>query len=353
MNGLAVGLAGAGRIAHLVHLDILTRLPDVRLVALAEPDPKRREEAMRRVPEAAAFADYEELLGVDSLEAVVICLPNALHAEAAIAALERRKHVYLEKPLARGLDEGQRVLAAWGKAGVVGMIGFNFRFNALYQEARTQLQAGALGAVIGARTAFSTTARQLPSWKRDREQGGGVLLDYASHLADVVHYVFDQEVREVSASFGPPGRELDTACLELRLSSGPVVQSFFTRDSVEEERLEIYGTAGKLTLDRHRALQVSIERDSGGPSRLQRTRRGLRSLFGAPYPRQKLRAPHSEPSYRAAIERFVAAARGNGSAAPDLWEGYRSLAVVAAAEESAAQGGIARPVDLAREDPRR
>lgn len=69
MSALKVGLIGCGRIAKLVHLNILTRLPDVELVALAEPDPQRREEASRRAPAAAAFADYQGLLAMPDVEA--------------------------------------------------------------------------------------------------------------------------------------------------------------------------------------------------------------------------------------------------------------------------------------------
>jgi predicted dehydrogenase len=111
------------------------RLPDVELIALAEPDVQRRVEASRRAPGAAAYGSYHDLLKMPEVEAVVICLPNALHAEVAVAALEQGKHVYLEKPLATSLDEAQRVVTAWRRAGVVGMIGFNYRFNPLFQAA--------------------------------------------------------------------------------------------------------------------------------------------------------------------------------------------------------------------------
>src|SRR5262245_16729525 len=107
MSPLKVGLIGCGHIAQSTHLHVLTRLPDVDLVALAEVDATRRYEASRRAPAAIAVADYQELLALPDVEAVVICLPNALHADAAIAALEARKHVYLEKPLATTLAEGR------------------------------------------------------------------------------------------------------------------------------------------------------------------------------------------------------------------------------------------------------
>src|SRR6185369_3910139 len=100
MPGLKVGLIGCGQIVRLVHLNILTRLPDVELVALAEIDPLRRESAHRVAPAAVCYEDPHRLLEQSDIEAVVICLPNALHAGIAAAALEKGKHVYLEKPVA-------------------------------------------------------------------------------------------------------------------------------------------------------------------------------------------------------------------------------------------------------------
>jgi myo-inositol 2-dehydrogenase / D-chiro-inositol 1-dehydrogenase len=143
MRVLKVGLVGCGRVAQLVHLNILTRLPGAELVALAECDPDRLKQASRRAPGAVTFADYQELLDFPAVDAVVICLPNALHAEATIAALQHGKHVYLEKPLATNPTDGRRVLEVWRRAGLVGMIGFNYRLNPLYQAARQYIHGSA------------------------------------------------------------------------------------------------------------------------------------------------------------------------------------------------------------------
>lgn len=152
MSSLKVGLIGCGRIVQLVHLNVLARLPDAELVALAEPDPQRREEASRRVPKAIAFSGYQEMLEKSDVEAAVICLPNALHAEAAEAALKLGKHVYLEKPLAANLEDARDALQAWRSAGTVGMMGFNYRFNPIYQAAKEYIKSGKLGEVVSVRS---------------------------------------------------------------------------------------------------------------------------------------------------------------------------------------------------------
>ncbi len=340
MSGLKVGLIGCGRIVQLVHLNVLAGLPDVEVAALAEPDPQRREEASRRVPKAIAFADWQELLFKSDVEALVICLPNALHAPAAEAALKRGKHVYLEKPIATNLKEGQSLLEVWRNAGTVGMAGFNYRFNPLYQAAKQYIQSGKLGELVSVRSVFSSARRSLPPWQQKRESGGGVLLNLASHHIDMIRFLFEEEVTEVWARVRSLSTEGDSAALEMRLSSGLLVQSFFSMSAVDEDRWEIYGQAGKLSCDRYGLPALEIAPASRDYSRIKPLRRRLKSLFNSPNLVQKIIAPSSEPSYRAALAHFVAAARSNQPTKPDFWDGYCSLAVIEAAEKSAAAGSV-------------
>jgi predicted dehydrogenase len=225
-------------------------MPRVELVAFAEPEPERRRAAARLAPKAKAFTDYEELLESAEVDAVVICLPNALHAAAAVAALKRGRHIYLEKPLATSLDEAQAVIEAWRPAGVVAMMGFNYRFNKLYESVRGHIRSRTLGQLLFARSVFSTAVEDLPLWKRARRSGGGVLLDLASHHLDLLRHIFGQEVLEVFAEIRSRKSDGDSATLHLRLADGMTVQSFFSTGAVEEDSLEIYGEGGKLSVDR-------------------------------------------------------------------------------------------------------
>lgn len=347
MTTLKVGLIGCGQIAKAAHLVNLKGLHRAELVAFAEPDAERRREAARLAPKATAFTDYEELLDKAPLDAALICLPNSLHARAAIAALERGKHIYLEKPLATSLEDARNVIAAWRSAGVVAMMGFNYRFNKLYASVREQVRAGTLGQLLFARTVFATAGQDLPPWKRERRSGGGVLFDLASHHFDLLRYIFDQEVREVFAETRSRRSDCDSAMLHVRLDDGMIAQSFFSLGAVEEDSFEIYGERGKLSVDRYASLAASITPATLSRIRLRQMRHGLRSLARSPYLLEKMRAPLHEPSYRTALSRFVAAALRTADTAtlpaPDLLDGYQSLAISEAAEESARTG---RPVQL-------
>jgi predicted dehydrogenase len=343
MSTLKVGLMGCGRIAQLVHLPVLTHLPDVELAGLADADPDRLEKARHLVPKAVVFDHYEKLLRMKDVDAVIICLPNDLHAEAAIASLQQGKHVYLEKPLAMSLEQARRVLEVWQNTHLVGMIGFNYRFNPLYRTTQQYLQAGRIGKLAGGRSIFSTTGRDLPEWVQTRSTGGGVLLNLASHHTDLIRFFFAQEVREVFTSLRSLHSEDDTAMLQLTLSGGLMVQSFFSISSIEEDRFEVYGQTGKLFVDRYLSLCVKICGPTLDSVRLRQVWQRLKTLAHVPYLLKKIRAAGHEPSYREALTHFITAARTHHSAAPDFYDGFRSLMIIGAAEESARTG---RPVTI-------
>jgi predicted dehydrogenase len=335
-----IGLIGFGRIAELVHLRTLMSLPQVHVAAIAEADANRRRQMWQRSPQSGGFADYHDLLREADVQAVVICLPPALHAPAAIAAFEAGKHVYLEKPITPSLEEAKAVCVAWRESGRIGMMGFNFRFHPLYQRAKAVIESGQYGALVGARSVFTTPTRQLPLWKQQRGTGGGVLLDLASHHIDVIHDLFGQQVTGVSAFEHSQRVEADNATLHLRLESGALVQSFFSMNSVSEHRFEFYFEKAKVIADLAAPHALDIYKATTYVSRRQRLKRGLLALA----PRTLASAPGYEPSFARSLGAFAEAVRSGSAVHPDMNDGYRCLQVVVAAEEAARSG---RHVELA------
>jgi predicted dehydrogenase len=336
---LRVGLAGCGLVASQVHLPILSRRRDVRVVGVADVDPARRAAACRRVPGARAFATYDEMLAGADLDAVMVALPSALHAQATLAALRAGKHVYVEKPLATDLGAAGCVLEAWRQTRLVGMVGFNYRFNPLYESARRKLAAGAIGPPLAVRSVFSTTpAMARHAWKANRATGGGVLLDLGSHHLDLIPFLLGARVCEVYAQTRTGQAEADTATVDLRLDNGVVAQCLFSWSSVEEDRVEVYGPRGKLAVDRGASVEARITGPRRRLGRLADLGEALRFATRPGYLVRKVRSPLAEPSYAVALGRFVTAARTGTPMAPDLDDGYRSLAVVIAAEEAVCRG---------------
>jgi predicted dehydrogenase len=338
MASLRFGLIGCGRIAQMVHLRSLLRLPNIEVAALAESDAARREEAVGHVPRAAAFADYRDLLEMRELDAVVICLPNHLHAQAGITAIENGKHVYLEKPLATNVADGWDLVEAWRRSGLIGMVGFNYRFHPLYQRLKQQIRAGELGELAGVVSMFSTARRVLPEWKLSRENGGGVLLDLASHHIDLIIHLLEQPVDEVFARIQSKASEEDTAALQMRLAGGLAAQCFFSLSTVDEDRLEVYGSRGKLTADRYLSTDLEVGDPVRNLARVKRFAHSLRSLIHSPYLLDRFRKDTCDPSFHSALGYFVDSVRVGRAAQPDFLDGLRSLAVIEAAEKSSRAG---------------
>ncbi len=314
MSKVKIGILGCGRIAQLAHLKILTSLPKVELAAFAESDAAASLLGQRMAPKALAFTDYREVLDLPEIQAVVICLPNALHAEAATMALQKGKHVYLEKPLATNLADAGEILATWRGSGRVGMMGFNQRFHPVIRDFKKNIQSGKKGQVLSVRSVMSQAARTLPGWKKSRHTGGGVLLDLASHHIDLIHFLFEKKIVEVIAQIESRQSEEDHAALDLRLENGLLIQSLFSMNAAApEDRFEIDTTQKRFTMDRFRSFD--------------------RQNF-----LRKIVWPDYEPSYQAALAYFIEAVQASRQAAPDFTDGFRGLQVIAAAEESAKTG---------------
>lgn len=345
---IRIGLVGCGRIAQLVHLRELTSLSGIRVTAIAEPDEDRLARAAARVPAADRYRDYRDLVRESGVDAVVLSLSADLHADAAIASFEAGKHIYLEKPIATNLASADAVVEAWKRAGLIGMMGFNFRFHPCYRRVRRLLAGGRVGPVVALRTVFSSAKRSLPSWKRSRATGGGALLDLGSHHIDLIRFISSAEVAEVSATISSRCTEDDTAFLQLRLTSGWEVQSLFSLATIAEDRLEAHGEGGKLSSDRY-ADRIEIRPPVLPTARADVFRRatsdfvrGLRGVW------RKAR----QPSFGDAFEAFAAAVEGGERDIPTLEDGYRCLQVVLAAERSAESGGVTLPrrPDASRQD---
>jgi len=338
MSVLNVGLIGCGRIAELVHLNNLSQMPNVRLTTLAESDANRRNALQENFPKIQVFSDYRDLLSLQEIHAVVICLPNHLHASVAMEALEQGKHVYLEKPLAVNLEEAQKLVEARKRSGLIGMMGFNYRFHALYQIMRSKLQSGDLGDVISVRSVFSSRMRNLPDWKQKLQTGGGVLMDLGMHHADLVRYLLGRDVKSVFAQTTSRYSEGDNAVLELELDNGVRVQSFFSMSSVEKDQFEIFGTSGRLFLDRQQSFHVEFTKTGQVQSYLQSMWSNFRGFIQSPYLYNKILKPTYEPSYYEAMKAFIICVQKNEPIGPSFEDGLHSLQVIQAAEQSAQTG---------------
>lgn len=211
----------------LTHLRAL-RAAGFEVHALVGRDPVRTAERARVSGVARGLTDLSEALALPGVEVVAIATPPHSHCELALAAVAARKHVVCEKPFARDAAEGARMLAAAEKAGVIHLIGTEFRFATAQALATRALRAGAIGeprlaTFVLQLPALADPRGEVPAWWSDASQGGGWLGAYASHVIDQMRLCLG-EIEGVSATLqvlsGRNWSAEDTYSIHFRCASG-------------------------------------------------------------------------------------------------------------------------------------
>src|SRR5919201_4276130 len=165
-----VGLLGAGWIAE-DHVAVLSKRDDVELVAVCDLDRSRAE---RLAPaRAAVYERWEELLERETVDALWICLPPLHHRDPTVEALRRGIHVYLEKPIARGAEDADVIVAAAEASTAVCAVGYQWHATEVLDDLRAALD-GQVVSLVNGRSIGPTGARP---WFLDRAQGGGNVLE--------------------------------------------------------------------------------------------------------------------------------------------------------------------------------
>lgn len=331
---IRVGVVGCGVIAYWVYLRLLQKTNGLRLVAASDPDPAARDRAagIARVP---IVSDSSELIDNPNIDAVVVCAPTGLHAELAVAALERGKHVFIEKPIATTSQDARRVIDAADRSGRTAIVGFSRRLHPLYLQAKRMIAGNELGPIHAVQSAFCEPIPQneMSAWRKHRNEGGGVLLDLGSHHFDLVRWFLDDDVVSVDCSSESDTANGHTARVSLAMKAGATAQSFFSFRTARADYLEFIGERGTLLLDRHRSsLDLRVARRWGYGTR---NRTVVPDASVAKWRMRRLTSPSYEPSYGNALRSFVGAVRGEPYTGATLSDATRSLDVVLAAEDSA------------------
>ncbi|HLZ07868.1 MAG TPA: Gfo/Idh/MocA family oxidoreductase [Chloroflexota bacterium] len=262
---IGVGIVGAGGIG-VVHAESYGRLEGVKIVGIADVDAGRGQKLADQVG-ARYYATVSALVANADVQAVSICLPHALHAEATIAAAAAGKHVLCEKPIATTLDDADRMIRACRDAGVKLMIGQTHRFRPEHLEARRLLDEGTIGQVL--------FVNDLIWWAREGDEslqwrgeiamnGGGIFMDNGVHAADRLRWWLRSEVTSVTARIGRgrgliEGEENGTALLGFANGATAVLQQALgTPASASCCYVEFVGTHGVVRVDTWQGLKISL-----------------------------------------------------------------------------------------------
>jgi scyllo-inositol 2-dehydrogenase (NADP+) len=191
MNSAAirVGIAGLGRSGWDIHARLLAPLTEqYQVVAVVDADPARRQEAVDRF-QCQAYTEYEQLLSDPNVDLVVVSLPNHLHANATIAALNAGKHVVCEKPMATSLADADRMIEAVKSTGNVLSIFQQRRYHPDFVKVREVIRSGILGRIVQIRLTESRFSRRW-DWQTLQKFGGGSLNNTGPHFLDMALQLF-------------------------------------------------------------------------------------------------------------------------------------------------------------------
>lgn len=198
MKQIRYGLVGCGFISN-VHAEALATVPGAVVAACCSPDEDMRRAfcEKHRIP---GFADHRAMLKDGNIDAVIIGVPNFLHAQIALDAAAAGKHVVCEKPLALTLEEAERMIEACRKAGVLLCYAEELCFVPKYERARELSNAGAIGRVYRVHQ-VEKHAGPYSEWFFDPARaGGGILMDMGCHSIEFARaFLGKPPVRAVTA----------------------------------------------------------------------------------------------------------------------------------------------------------
>lgn len=148
MSKIKVGMIGCGGIANQKHFPALKANEDLNEVsAFCDIIEERALKAAEEfgTPGAKVYTDYRELLENQDVEVVHVCTPNVSHCEISVAAFEKKKHVYCEKPMAATTDDAEKIVKAWKASGMQFTVGYQNRFREEVQNLHAACENGDLG----------------------------------------------------------------------------------------------------------------------------------------------------------------------------------------------------------------
>jgi inositol 2-dehydrogenase len=252
---LKVGLIGVGRLGRVYARDLATRIPETRLVHVADVNAEAAQAAAKDFDVPRWSKEPLAVIDDKDVDAVVIVSPTDTHRPLVLAAMERKKATFCEKPPALSADETLEMKRAIGKSGAFFQMGFMRRFDPGYAAAKKKLDAGEIGTPV----LFKSTSRdphRTTLEYANPKSSGGMLLDMGIHDFDLARF-FMGEVERVQTLAGTLAYpelktvgDIDNAVVSLRFSSGMLGAVDLSRNGIYgyDIQSELLGTEGTLRI---------------------------------------------------------------------------------------------------------
>jgi inositol 2-dehydrogenase len=262
---LAVGLVGLGRLGRVYARDLASRIAETRLVAVADPAGSLAHEVAEQFDVPRHYTDPLALIDEAAVDAVVVVSPTDTHRQVVIAAAQRGKPTFCEKPPALSLEEVAAMQEAVARSGTFFQMGFMRRFDAGYASAKRQIEAGRIGTPL----VFKSTSRDpfRPSLEyANPRSSGGMLIDMGIHDFDLARWFMGDvsTIATIGATIAYPELatvgDIDNAVASLTFSSGKLGVVDLSRSGIYgyDIATEILGLEGTLKIGYLRETPVMV-----------------------------------------------------------------------------------------------
>jgi predicted dehydrogenase len=271
---IRVGLVGFGLGGRVFHAPLISSVDGLELATVVERNTDR---AAERYPGITTCRSIDELLADSSIDLIVVSTPSGTHFEAARKVLEAGKNLIVDKPMATTSAEIAQLMALAAAQGVLLAPFHNRRWDSDFQTIQKLILEGSLGRLVHLESTFdrwSPGSTRRP-WKDDPAQGGGILLDLGTHLADQALVLFGQPeaisaevTRERDGVGEPESTAEDSFTLRLRYPGLFVALASNCLSALPRPRFHLRGTGGnfrKNGLDPQEAALSRVTRIGEGP----------------------------------------------------------------------------------------
>jgi myo-inositol 2-dehydrogenase / D-chiro-inositol 1-dehydrogenase len=259
-----IGVIGAGRIGKVHAENLVLRIQETNVVAIADVVLSAAQETGTRLNIPRVSTDYHDILNSPDIEAVVICSATDTHTQIIVEAAQAGKHIFCEKPIDLSLKRIDEALAAVEKAGVKLQIGFNRRFDPNYRRIRQAVESGEIGNPFRLNIISRDPAPPPISYVK---VSGGIFVDMTIHDFDMARFLIGSDVEEiytaagvmVDPAIGEAG-DVDTAVITLKFANGVIGMIDNCRKAVYgyDQRAEVFGSGGSASTENNYPNSATI-----------------------------------------------------------------------------------------------
>ncbi len=263
MQKARIAVVGLGTVGQTVHLPILSKIPEAEIVAVCDLESSKAEFVAKKYEIPRYYADLNEMLKhEDALDGVDICTSTFAHLDASLAALESKRHILVEKPLARTYEEASKIVSTAKRHQRKVMVGMNNHFRPDAMILKSMIQGGELGKIFYAKAGWLRKLMTKSPWlTRKEKSGGGVVLDLGIVMLDLAFWLMgfpeSKEVIAANYSHNTKGVE-DSSIVFIKMKDGSTltIESSWSFESATDFfYCDCYGTDGGGSLNPFRIVK--------------------------------------------------------------------------------------------------